>query len=592
MTNKFAQVAKRRRWSLPGFFQKASFSTLVLPHEESVAPSIIDQARSHNDNRYRISRFRTLTHNLIGTLPPLWRERAAERFLRRERAPGPAAEHVFQYLLSATKSKRKAGNSNEATVAKGADNFYERQYRQYFNPVMGAFAMTATRALLGSGGAARGRLWRRRRRTYAAMLEQDAIGAPPIIVINHQIVATPVLLPRPRTPSDGVAIGRWLSGRGPLPPLYRRLASGEEVRCAERGVRAYERRAVGAFIEVVDAVLRSRKLAVLALHPFDPDAMGLHVTLFGVQVLTPRFVVQDYGLDQAALVLWQRVAEAKDCLLVFCVGGTEEIFTQCSQNLFVKRPKTHAPEGSQASSICGWNPALPLERLIDEQFELLQVTVSASGLPGASPRNGDRGKAAFVERRNAKTYILIPYHAGNAIHGHAAKLWSNGFGSLVIWDDSSALTAVTIFGPSWVITHEEAMRDFPSIAPKLHTEQRRNGAPTPDPEYWFVQEVAQLVQQSEPLAATSLDPVRPTCSISAGGRAIHGKKPAYFAADTIPPYDQSLQHEREAAGRPLDPTGDEHWLWNETVRGELHARQERLEGLFGLELRSLGRLRI
>ena len=579
MTNKFAQVAKRRRWSLPGFFQKASLSSLVLPHEVSVVPSIIDQARSHNDNRYRISRFRTLTHNLIGTLPPLWRERAAERFLRRESAPGPAAEHVFQYFVSAAKSKRKAGNSNEATTAKGADNFYERQYRQYFNPVMGAFAMTATRALLGSGGAARGRLWRRRRQTYAAMLEQDNIGAPPIIVINRQTVATPVLLPKPCTASDGIAIARWLSGRGPLPPLYRRLVSGEEIRCAEHGARAYERRAVGAFIQVVDAALRSRKLAVLALHPFDPDAMGLHITLFGVQVLTPRFVEQDYGLGAVALNPWRSAASERESLLVFCVGGTEEIFTQCSQNLFVKRPLAQTPDELEGGTPNAWNPVLPLERLIDAQFEMFQVTVSASGLPGASPRNGDRGRAAFVERRNSKTYILIPYHPGNAIHGHAAKLWSNGFGSLVIWDDTWALTAATISGPSWVVTHDAAIRDFPSIAPKLNAELRRNGAPTSDPEYWFVQEVAQLTQQIEPLDANSLNPVRPTCSISAGGRAIHGKKPAYFAADTIPPYDQSLQHEREAVGRPLDPTGDEHRLWNETVRGELHARQERLESL-------------
>jgi len=165
------------------------------------------------------------------------------------------------------------------------------------------------------------------------------------------------------------------------------------------------------------------------------------------------------------------------------------------------------------------------------------------------------------------------------MHGHAAKLWSNGFGSLVIWDDSWALTGVTISGPSRVVTHQAAMRDFPSIAPKLQTQQRRNGAPRLDPEYWFVQEVAQLTQQSEPLAANSLDSVRPTCSISAGGRAIHGKKPAYFAADTRPHYDQLLQHKREAAGRPVNPTGDEHRLWNETLRADLKARRERLEGL-------------
>ena len=582
MTNKFAQVGGRSHWSPLGCLRKLPPSqTLASPIEHVVAPPAVDQPRSNQSHRYRLSSFRTLGHHLVGGLPPSLRERAAERFLRRDGAPGPATEHVVQYLLSAAKSKRKGGDRNEATVAKGADLFYERQYRQYFNPVMGAFAMTATRALLGSGGATRGILWRRRRKTYAALSDRDDIGAPPIIVIDRQTVATPILLPEPYTVSEGLAIGRWLSGRGPLPPDYRRLVVGEEVRCAEHGTRAYKRRAVGASIEIVDAVLRSHKLAVLALHPFDPDAMGLHITLFGVQVLTARFVEQDYGLDPVALLPWRSAAEARDSMLVFCVGGTEEIFTQCSQNLFVKRPVTHMPEGRQADSRDVWNPALPLERLIDAQFELLQVTVSASGLPGASPRNGERGRAAFLERRNSRTYILIPYHAGNAVHGHAAKLWSNDFGSLVIWDDTWALSAVTISGPSRVITHHAAMREFPSIAHKLHCQQGRNGTPAPEPEYWFVQKVTELVQQSEPLTANSLDPVRPTCSISAGGRAVHGKKPTYFAADALPPYNQPLQHEREVVGRPLDPTGEEHRLWHETVRGELNARQERLAGLLG-----------
>ena len=91
--------------------------------------------------------------------------------LRRTGAPGPAAEHVVQYLLSAARSKRKNRALEEATVAKGADTFYERQYRQYLNPVMGAFAMTATQALLASGRPPRGLLWRHCRKTFAAMLE-------------------------------------------------------------------------------------------------------------------------------------------------------------------------------------------------------------------------------------------------------------------------------------------------------------------------------------------------------------------------------------------------------------------------------------
>ena len=143
-------------------------------HESAALPaegvtSTIDAA---SDDRYRISRFRTLIRHAAHVLPPMWREWAAESYLRRADAPGPAAEHVVQYLLSAGMSQRKANVREETTVAERADNFYDRQYRQFFNPVMGAFAMTATRVLLASGGPPRGYLWRRRRKTYAAMLEE------------------------------------------------------------------------------------------------------------------------------------------------------------------------------------------------------------------------------------------------------------------------------------------------------------------------------------------------------------------------------------------------------------------------------------
>ena len=533
--------------------------------------------RSGSGEQYGIKVSRTLFYRAVEALPPFLREWVAESFLRRAGAPGPAAEHAFQYLLSAAKAKRSAKRAGfeEATVAKGADNFYQRQYRQYFNTAMGAFAMTAKMALVGSGGAPRGWLWRRRRLVGAAMLEEIG-GASPILVINRQTVAVPLLLPKPTNRNDFVAIARWLTGHGSMPSVYGRLVAGEEVPCAESGVRARLRAADGALLETVDAVTYSRKLAVLALHPYDPDAMGLHITLFGAQILTPRFLQEDYGLEPTALDPWRDVALEKDRLLLFCAGGTEEVFTQCSQNLFVKRPLDVAAQQCPVPGFRAWRPGLPLEHLLDAQFEIFQITASASGLPGVSPRNGDRGKAALVGRRDAKTFILIPYFPGNAVHGHAAKLWSNAYGKLVVWDDHCALNAVTLSGPAWVVAHQTVENDFPSIATKIAARQRRNGAAARNPEYWFLQEIVELVQQSEPLVANSLDPSRPTCSIHAGGLARHSKKPAYFAADTLPAYDQDWQHRREAAGRPLDRTGKGHRRWAYDVAPVLAARRTHL----------------
>jgi hypothetical protein len=38
-------------------------------------------------DRYRLTRFRTLSHSAVSLLPPVWRERVAERFLRHANAP-------------------------------------------------------------------------------------------------------------------------------------------------------------------------------------------------------------------------------------------------------------------------------------------------------------------------------------------------------------------------------------------------------------------------------------------------------------------------------------------------------------------------
>ena len=86
---------------------------------------------------------------------------------------------------------------------------------------MGAFAMTATRVLLASGGPPRGYLWRRCRKTYAAMLEETH-GASPIMVIDRETVALPLLLPRLDNEQTR-AIENWLNGRGGMPLAYSKL---------------------------------------------------------------------------------------------------------------------------------------------------------------------------------------------------------------------------------------------------------------------------------------------------------------------------------------------------------------------------------
>jgi hypothetical protein len=103
----------------------------------------------------------------------------------------------------------------------------------------------------------------------------------------------------------------------------------------------------------------------------------------------------------------------KNRLLLFCVKGTEEVFTECSQNLFIKRPATALQK--QPTWPSAWSPSFPLEDLLNAQFEIFQISVSASGLPGVSPRNGDQGRAAFVGHRGTKTFVLIPYFTSNAV---------------------------------------------------------------------------------------------------------------------------------------------------------------------------------
>jgi hypothetical protein len=523
-------------------------------------------------HKYRIFALRTLTCRMIGLLPPAWREPAAEKLLRRRGSPGPAAEHAFQYLLSLQKAKRSNGRPHEAKVAMGADTFYEKQYRQFLNPTMGAFAATAAQAVLAAGGEARGHLWGRRRKTCAAVLEYP-LGPPPLIVLNSGTVAVALCLPRLKRRGEAEQAARWLYGLAPMPTYFREVIDGESMSGPSAKFSARQSPAAGQVLEVLDAALSQRHLAVLALHPYDPDAMGLHITLFGIEAMWPAELAHRFGLSENVMEPYRDFARNTDCSLAFCVGATEEAFTQCSQNLFIKRP---AP-------LTDRNPPdlteLDFEDFVSRQFEAIQITVSSGGLPGASPRNGDLGHAAFAVRSAGRLLLLIPYHPGNAVHGHAAKLWSNPYGSVILSDDHDTLRRITVSGEAHIASHAAVEKRFPRVAAEVMLQQSRKAKGPAPPDYWFVQEVAELVMQREPLAPNRLDAARASCSISAGGQALHGKKPDYFHADALAPYDIWLQRQRAAAGLLDDPSGARHRLWQEEVAVALRRRRQHLDAL-------------
>lgn len=520
--------------------------------------------------KYRISALRTLACRIVGCMPTAWREPVAEWLLRRSSSPGPAAEHVVQYLLSRQRTDR--GHSRQAKVAMAADSFYEKQYRQFLNPTMGAFAATATQVVLAAGSEARGRLWRRHRRTFATVLE-NRNGPPPLIVLNPETVAVAICLPRLKRRGEAEQAARWLYGISSMPAYFREMMDGETLQTMPGKVRARQCCASGPTLETLDAALSQRRMAVLAMHPNDSDAMGLHITLFGVEAMWPAELAHRFGLPDATLDPYREWTRMQDCSLAFCVGAAEEVFTQCSQNLFIKRPVSSSHKHHTDLS------EIEFEDFVSRQFEAVQITVSGSGLPGASPRNGDLGHAAFAVRDAGRRLLLIPYHPGNAVHGHAAKLWSNPYGSVILSDDHDTLRRITVSGPAHVTSHERVERRFPQVTAELMVQQSRKvKSPTP-PEYWFVQEVAELVLQRETLMANRLDASRPSCSISAGGQARHGKKPGYFHADTLPAYDVWLQHQREAAGLLDDPSGARHRLWRLDIENALRERQRHLNDL-------------
>ncbi len=517
---------------------------------------------------------RTWRVRLIGAAPTGVRERAAEAYLRRPGTPGPAAEHVLQHLVGAWTPSAPGKRSKIEVIAQGADDFYARNYRQQLNPTMGSFAATATHALLGTGTRAQGSPLRRRRTARAAVVGGRA-GIAPILVLDERSVAIAVPVPSALVEACGASFGRWLAGTGPLPPALGREIGGRPVETRTKRTVGVARSSVGSALEVVDAALATGRLAVLALHPTDPDAMGLHITLYGVVGRDAAGLAAEHGLGPEVLGDAVDAAARDGDTLLFLAGGTEEVFTQCSQNLFVKRP---AGADAPAPAAAAWSPADPLADLVGAQFEMLQVTVSSTGLPGGSPRNGDVGSVAYLVERDGRDVLLVPYHPGNFIHGHAAKLWSNPDGAMVIRDDHRHLRTVILHGPSRVLDPGTAARRHGAI---VDAEVARTASAPGDrrPAYWFEQEVARIVVETDPVPPMVLDPGRATCTISAAGQGRHGKKPTYFDAASLDAYDMTLQHHREAEGRPTDPTGAAHRAWVTASAAQLETRHAHLRAV-------------
>jgi hypothetical protein len=535
---------------------------------------------------------------LLAWVPPSLRLPIAERFLRRPEQPGPAAEHVLQYLVSSTIDRGRGADANPGAVASRpevapknrvkkpvlvgqADFFYKSQYRQYATPTMGAFAMTATGVLAATSGSPTGVLFGRRRPTVAAMLSGHCdTGAAPIVVLSGEAVALAVFLPSWDSPTAAEEVARWVGGQGPLPSHYADLESGVRVAGDEGVPRTRVRHRAGSAIGMVGAALRSCHLSLLALHPHDPDAMGLHLTLFAVEALDADALEEQYSLPAEEIAAHRRAASDHHEFLVFLVGGTEEVFTQCSQNLFVKEA-LDSPSGDEGVVATG-NAAIgapSLEGFLSHQFEAVQITASADGVPGASPRNGQIGRACFVGHRFGRAYLLIPYHPGNAIHGHAAKLWSNPFSTVVIPDDHTEFRCVALSGASGISSHASVLRRFEHVAALAAQPVGEAEATTKEPVYWFVMRIEEILWEQERLAGNRLVAERAACTINAEGEGRHTKKPKYFATAVAAEYDMALQHQRESAGRPVDPTGVVRDAWVESLEGALALRREHLATL-------------
>lgn len=62
-----------------------------------------------------------------------------------------------------------------------------------------------------------------------------------------------------------------------------------------------------------------------------------------------------------------------------------------------------------------------------------------------------------------------------------------------------------------------------------------------------------------------------------GRRGAPRQEARLFRSQYPSAFDQALQHEREKAGRPADPSGGKHRRWNENVRCALDSRRAHLQ---------------
>ena len=146
---------------------------------------------------------------------------------------------------------------------------------------------------------------------------------------------------------------------------------------------ARERGADGALLEVVDCVIYSKKLALLALHPHIPTPWGCTSLCSRWRCSNRSELQRITALSERSQTL-RRAALREDRLLVFCAGGTEEVFTQCSQNLDHQLPVASRDRRARAAWPNAWEfPRFRLNACLPCSLRpfRLQVSQSPAGVP-------------------------------------------------------------------------------------------------------------------------------------------------------------------------------------------------------------------